>query len=458
MQSSSRPRARSTRAASVLIAGTLLACAPTAPRDRASVSAALTARGAPGLRDDPREGLRLPPGIDLARPLTEDDAVAIALWNNGLFQADLATLGVARADLLDAGMIKNPLLTLFLPMGPRQLEFTATLPVEALWQRPRRIAAARLEVERVAEALVQHGLDLVRDTKLAHSNLLAASEREALVRSSAELRGRLAQMAEARLRAGDISALEASTAQIDARSAQEEVVHASRRTQLARAVLRGRLGLGGARDPSGASLHQDDRLVAAAAAPEPRQVDDAAAAIKQALALRPDLRAAELAIEAAGARLGWEKTKIVPNLAATAKGSGVGGEFVVGPGFALEIPLFNQNQGPRARAAAEIERAIWLYAATRQRIVEDVETAQVQYLEARDALAVLRAGILAAVDENVRRAEKAYQGGDAPYLVVLEASRQFLDARLREADAVAALRRAGAELDRSIGRKLVTPN
>ncbi len=427
-----------------------LACTPTSPVDRSGLSRDLTTRTGHGLRekaapDHKSPTSRIPPGIIMSRPLHEDDMVAIALWNNAAFQADLASLGVARADLIDAGMIRNPLLTLFLPMGPRQLEFTASLPIEALWQRGRRVDVARLDVERVAGGLVQNGLDLVRNVKLAFAELTLAEDRARLSLASAELRGRIAQIAEARLRAGDLSQLEVGTARVDARQAEEESLHANHQVKAARVALRTWLGL----------ERSEDTWTAALDAPEPREATNVDASIKKALALRPDLRAAEIAIEAAGARLGWEKTKIIPNLAVSAKGSGVSGDMVVGPGFALEIPIFNQNQGPRARAHADIEKAIWIYAAVRHRVVEEVEAAQLQYDEAQAALALLRGNILPLVDENVRRAEKAYQGGDAAYLVVLEATRQLLDARRREVEAVASLRRASVHLDRSVGGKLV---
>lgn len=78
----------------------------------------------------------------------------------------LAELGVAKADLVEAGLIRNPVFSILFPLGPKQLEFTLTWPIEALWQRPRRVAAAQLDVARAAERLVQGGLDLVRDVRL----------------------------------------------------------------------------------------------------------------------------------------------------------------------------------------------------------------------------------------------------------------------------------------------------
>jgi outer membrane protein, heavy metal efflux system len=411
------------------------------------VSRELSAQAGAGLRTTPPRQAGLPPGVVLADGLSEDEAVAVALWNNASFQAELATLGIARADLIDAGMIANPLMTLFLPWGPRQAELNLGLPLQALWQRPRRVKAARLDVERVAQGLVAAGLDLIRDTKLALVALAVAIERERLAREALTVRGRVAAIAEARLRAGDASALEAGAIRLDARQAEEEQLRASLAVASARSALIRQLGL--------------DEPAPAFAIPtlkaEPRAFGDLEAAVKLALAARPDLRAAELAIEAAGARLGWERTRIVSNLGAAAKGSGVDGEWVLGPGFSLEIPLFNQNQGPRARAHADIERAIWLYAATRQRLVQEVRDAHQRYAISGRTEALLREQILPGLDENLRRAEKAYAAGEVSYLFVLEATRQRLDAGLRAAESTAELARAAAQLDRSIGRKRVAP-
>ncbi len=43
------------------------------------------------------EGTVLPPGVNIADGLTQDEAVAIALWNNPDFQVQRANLGFARA-------------------------------------------------------------------------------------------------------------------------------------------------------------------------------------------------------------------------------------------------------------------------------------------------------------------------------------------------------------------------
>jgi cobalt-zinc-cadmium efflux system outer membrane protein len=117
----------------------------------------------------------LPSGVSLDDGLTEDEAVAIALWNNPGFQERVADLGIARADLVQAGLLRNPVFTLLLPWGPKQLEATAKFPIEAIWQRPQRVAAARVATEAVAERLVATGLTLVAHSRLAVVDLMSAS-------------------------------------------------------------------------------------------------------------------------------------------------------------------------------------------------------------------------------------------------------------------------------------------
>jgi len=432
-----------------LVVGSLgaLGAACVHPRvDRADLSRDLAARTGRTLRADATTRAALPPGVNLADGLTEDETVALALWNNRAFQADLATLGIARADLIEAGMIRNPILTLLLPLGPKQLEFTASLPLEALWQRPRRVAAAERELERVGQSLVGSGLDVVRDAKLAYAEALRTRRRERLAVDARAVRGRLAGIAEGRLRAGDISPAEAGVARADAALAEVEAGRATNDRLLAWDRL---TVITGSDEPLPAGLEL-------AAAAEPRWQGEPGPLVAQALAARPDLRAAELAVEVAGARAGWERSRIVNQVAALADANGSGKEgFEIGPGLQIELPFFYQNQGARQRAQAELARAAWQYAAVRQRVVLEVRAAHREYTLARDGLALVRARVLPELAAALDRTEKAFAAGDIAHLFVLETSRQLIDARAREADLEAALRRAAAELDRSVGRKIV---
>lgn len=416
--------------------------------DRAQVSRTIEERTGhplnPASKAAGRQSPTLPPGVSLAGKLSEDDAVAIALWNNAALEADLASLGLARADLVEAGLLRNPNLSVLLPVGPKPFELLLGLPVEALWQRPRRVSAAKLNLEAVAEGLVQHGLNLVRDVRLAHAELAAAEQRSMIATEAAELLQKIAELTERRLRAGEASGLEVALARTEARAAEDQGATFSRDAAIAGERLRSLMGL----------RHDKTPLSADPAAPERPAPPDWDDLFDAAVSARPDLRAAELAVQAAGKRAGWERSKILA-LGPALSSKGVGDHGVrTGPGFFLDLPLFHRNQGAISRAEAEVERAALAYLALRDQVELEVRQARLEFARAAESVERIRTRLLPSVQETIRLAGNAYAAGDASYLSVLETTRQIHAVRLKEAAAAADLRRASAQLDRSVGKRL----
>lgn len=433
-------------AIAILLPALLAGCAARSPYDRAQVSDTLTGRAGHPLRTDPGSiGTELPAGIALEDGLAPEEAIALALWNNAAFQADLAEIGIARADLRDAGLLRNPLLTLLFPLGPKQFEATMNLPIDLIWQRPRRVAAARFSVERVASNLVDHGLDLVRNVLKAHADLDRARTRAAILEDDAAVMKEIADLTSARERAGEISGLEATAIGLQAAQAAEAAMAAVRDAELAEEALRSLLGLG---------LERRDILLAPGPQP-PQDPGEIGGLLEAAYAFRPTLRAAELAVEEAGKRLGWERSRVFTVLGLVdVNGEGKEG-FEIGPGLQLELPIFNQNQGKTARAREEMIRALHLYEAERQRIAREVRDAVSHYAAAQKALEVSDRDLLKTALSAEAGAEKAYAVGAISYLGLLDHKRRVLEARLREAEYLALLRRAEADLRYSIGFKPV---
>src|SRR6266540_291543 len=185
-----------------------------------------------------------PATVSLEDGLSEDEAVTLALWNNAAFQETLADLGLSRADLIQAGMLPNPTFSLLIPVGAKPLELTAKYPFELLWLRPRRVAAARLDYDRTAQRLVQSGLDLIRDVRVAFADVTLSDERSKLAAETLSLNTRIAELSQARLRAGDASELEAQQSEIDTLQAHEQLARTKQDAALARERLRHLLGMG----------------------------------------------------------------------------------------------------------------------------------------------------------------------------------------------------------------------
>ena len=422
------------------------ACA-SVPRttDRTGVSATLAERTgtAVGTRGDATPGL--PPGVTLDDGLAIDEAVSVALWNNPDFLAALATLEIARADLVQAGLLKNPILSLLLPVGPKQFEAALNWSVDALWQRPRRVEDARLNAEAVASQLVAHGVRLVGDVKVAYVDALAAERAARVAASQAALADQMATMVAGRLALGDASDLEARMARIDATRA--EAVRATRTAERDRARLRllALLGM-----PSGTAPVM---LVDPGAVPASACGTASAPLVAAALAARPDVRAAELHVEAAGERAGLERAKIL-TLTATIDMNGQGKEgFEAGPGVAVELPILSQNQGGRARAAAELLQATRRYEAVRAAVAAEVETALVGFVEARAVETTLGSDLAASLARERQQADRLYEAGEVSLFAALEMRQRLNDVELSRIEVGLAAARARARLEAAMGQR-----
>jgi len=426
----------------LLVAG----CAVQSPDNRSYVSKGINERTNHELGQISKPGeFHLPDGVLLDDGLSEDEAVAVALWNNAQLQVDLAALGFARADLIEADMLANPVFSLLFPIGPKALEMGLDVPVDFIWQRPRRLAAAKLDAQSISENLIDHGLALIRNVQTTYADLWSAEEHVRLAEQNAQLQIQMVELAHAQLRAGDISELEASNVYVDSLRAADIVKVFSEEAAVSRHQLNALLGL----------ISDDARfdITPSKIAPEAEVSIDKL--LKTAIAARPDLRAAELDIEAAGERMGWEKSKVY-NLIAIIDAKDEGADsLTVGPGLALEIPIFNQNDGQIARAEAELQQAARQYEAVRQDIILQVRQAQTRYVSAHDEFELWDIGIVPALGTAVERARKSLAAGEGSYPSVLEAQRKLVEARMRRTELAANLRRTAAKLNYCIGRKMI---
>ena len=432
----------------VVAATCAAACATGATPDRGRVGADLGRRvGIETQLAAPPEGAWTPPaGAVTADGLDIDEAVAIALWSNPDFHASLTALGLARADVVEAGLLRNPIFSLLFPWGPKQLEFTLTWPIDALWQRPKRVADATLNAEAIAAHLVAGGLTLVADVRLAFLDAVLAERQAAFGAEQSTLASQAATMAEGRLRAGDVSALEASLVRADA--LRFEAVRVKRQGARDQAMVRLRALLG---VPSG---------TAAFTLVDPMETADVcatgAALLASALAARPEVRAAELQVEAAGARVGLERARILTltaSLDANAKGSQ---GFEMGPGVAIELPVLSQNQGRRARAAAELDQAARRYLAVRAAVSVQLDAAIAGLQEAQETARLLTTDAAASLQEARQRAERLHQAGEISLLALLETRQRLIDIETARLDAAFGVSRALVRLEQAIGHRCQT--
>lgn len=421
-------------------------CVTKSPYDRVYVSEGLQERMDQELGEVNEPGaFSLPPGVQMEDGLSQDEAVAVALWNNAQFQADLAQLGFARADVLEAGMLPNPVFSLFFPVGPKLLEARLSYPIDVLWTRPHRVKAAKLDAHVLAENLIEHGLALVRDVRWTYADLMLAEGRVRLAHEDVAIRKQAGELARKRLAAGDISELAASAAIVDALLAANDLERLSGEARIMRQRLDAKLGI-----VETVSSYEVEPANAVGRSAVPIET-----LLETAFAARPDLRAVELQMEAAGERLGWEKSKVF-NLIAHIDAKDKGDPSVtVGPGLSAEIPIFNQNNGRIARARAEIDEAAHHYEALRQAIRLQVQEAHARYVLAHAEYALWSGDVMPSLALAAEQSQKAFAAGEVSYLAVLEARQELTTAEIHQTELAALLQRNSAQLDYYVGQRMI---
>jgi outer membrane protein TolC len=152
-------------------------------------------------RDDrARESVRSTVKTLLASPLSVDNAVQVALLNNPGLQATYAELGIAEADLVQAGRMTNPHFAYLRTSegGERKLEWALTFPIIDLLTMPLRTRIEGRRFEQVKLAVAGQMLSVATETRKAWFDAVAAEERvryleqvEVAAEASSELASRM---------------------------------------------------------------------------------------------------------------------------------------------------------------------------------------------------------------------------------------------------------------------------
>lgn len=300
----------------------------------------------------------------LAQPLGMDEAVKVAVLANPGLQASYWKVGIADADLAQAGRLANPVLAYkhLSNAGDLAIERTFTMNLVQLLTLPlasrleaRRFEQARLEVAREIE---QHA----RDTRVAWVDAVAARQAldyarqvDAAAEASAELAGRMAK-------AGNMSQLDLAREQLYHLDTQAALARAGKQAVAAREKLTRLLGLWG----KNAQYSLPEHLPELPASPAQLR-DIERIAIEQRL----DVQAAKLDAQATAANLGLTKTTRFVNVLDLGYVNETTANAPTARGYelTLELPLFDWGGARMARAEGVYMQAV-------QRVAQTAVTAR----------------------------------------------------------------------------------
>ncbi len=307
----------------------------------------------------------------LSRPLDADAAVQLALLNSNSLQATFEDLGVAQADLMQAGLLPNPNFAGFIrwfdiaPHGPNW-NLGLHLPLQIfLIPLRKRLAGTALDeaVLRVTGAVLKQAAE----TRAAFYAFQADEQVAGARKTVSDLADITATFAERQYKAGNVEDLKFSGERVARQQSTLALMEAESAARVSGERLRRLMGLSGS--TANWSIEPEASLPPEKSVAESDVVDSAISFSPEVAAARKFVQREQYSLELAhqwlleSATIGLETERAA------------GGGYQTGPDFSLELPIFDQRQAAYARQEALIRQSRRRLADTEDRVRQEARTA-----------------------------------------------------------------------------------
>lgn len=364
------------------------------------------------------------PATPAKRPITISDAVSIFLQQNFELVAARYDIDTAEAEKLTARLRPNPQVNVGfegLPLNlsgnlltEQQYTYGISQTFELGGKRRKRIDSANANSD-VAQAQFQMVLwQLTNDLKkkfytvlLDESLLKLAQENEKTFAETVKHTTELVQL-------GELAGLDLTRLEVEKLKFDTDVANSERDYELAVRDLR--IALGG-------DYRAMDIEAIGSIDYQPYQFSFTELRDK-ALAARPDLKAAQLSERAADSSIRLQDAQRIPDLNL---GAGVnqvpGGTSNYTFGVGITLPVYDRNQGERAKALIEKRKAQNQEQLITNQVLSDVDKALVAFEIQKRRVDLYRTGVLTKVNDIQSLTEYSLKAGESSTLELLDAIR-----------------------------------
>jgi cobalt-zinc-cadmium efflux system outer membrane protein len=390
------------------------------------------------------EGMPLDEAEAPAGSLTLAEAVRLALHSSAELQAALSRVRIAEAEADQTRLLPNPILDVVLrfPSGGGGTQFDAGIAENlfGVLSRPRRTTAAEDRLAATVAEAVSVALDVVAEVRERHASAQAQDELAALVRERRVLLERLLDVARARLEAGygtrlDVTTLETQAIELDLEVEEREAGRRRERLSLARLI---------GRPSEDASWDLSPRI-------EPPALPVVEGDwIARALEDRPEIQSLRWKLAAQGEEIGLARWLV---LAETDAGLDFEREEAdaLGPAVSVPLPLFDQGDARRRRAAAAWMEARNELIAAQRKVVEEVRRALSDLETARARLTRVQDRLLPLELERRSQVEEVFLSGQVDVTALLFAEQSLQAALKRRVELATELVDSWSRLERAVG-------
>ena len=284
----------------------------------------------------------------LARPLSVNDAVQIALINNANLQANFYDLQIAEANVVQAGRIPNPIFSMLYAKngGEFKIEQALTFNILALFTMPKASAIEKQRFAATQNKVVLQVLDTARQTRNAYYDALAARESVKYLTQVNDSAAATAEFAKRMQNAGNFSELDKAREQVFYADAALELAHAKNSQVQAEEALTRLLG-----------LHERTAFTLPERLPDlPKSNDDLKQVKPEDFAKRLDIAQMRSQTEALARQLGLTKATRFVNVLELGPARVLEGKrgdpYKKGVTLSFDLPIFDWGQSKVKRAEA----------------------------------------------------------------------------------------------------------
>jgi len=385
-------------------------------------------------------------------PLTRvslDDALRLAARQSPAVRAKEAEVKSSKAAETTAALRPNPTGSFAAEQfGSSNVDTQYTVaigqPIELGGKRQRRIDAAQAATRVTGYQLEDVRRQTVLSVQTAFNSALVARAALALAEENLKTLDETERLQRLRVDKGDLAPLELTRIEVQRFAFERDAADARAALETAKTALRtatGADGLAPAFDVDGTLEFRDVVLE--------REV-----LVQQAVASRPDLRAAETDQTRAKADHALARANAWWDITPQIEYQRIGPDNTIGFGISLPLRIFDRNQGEIARTRSEIERVAAVRRTAELQVLNDVNTDFTVYHTQRARVLMLRDTYLPKAQNARDIVEYAYRRGGQSLLDFLDAQRSYRETALAYLQALGAYWGSIYQLEADVGRRL----
>ncbi len=287
--------------------------------------------------------------------LTPEASVQIALLNNPNLQAIYEDLGVTQADVVEAGLLENPVIfgQARFPNKSEEstnYEFGIAQNFLNILMQPSRKKLSAIRFDQVKLHVADEVIQLVAKVRRSYFQALGAKQVRNLRKEITVAAGNSFELAQRLHSAGNISDLELATENAHFEQSRLDLANSETALLDAREQMTRLMGLWG----SQTNWRLPEQLPDIPAAEIPLENLESMA-IENRLDMAAEKKAVEALAQALGITIDWRWVGQIEVGVSTERETDR--TWVTGPSLAIELPIFNQRQADIARLEAKLRRS-----------------------------------------------------------------------------------------------------